>query len=204
MATPPPGARGGALDGAAAIACRRCVRRTRRCCPSSTRNMTSAHGRYLARAGVRTGAAKFAAVAAFKAAGPENHRHRPARPVRITVRTAGAGHCAGCGFVQCVDLHKAGLLRLHVRLARWLRPALWCCGFDLPGASATPTAATRWLSAARQALDAVQERTGLSRFVVGGLCSAVSAGIGAGGRRARRRPDPARRTSARRGGFASR
>jgi len=76
------------------------------------------------------------------------------------------------GFV-----HKAGPFRLHVRLARALAAAgRLVLRLDLPGVGDAPNGDTPWLAAARQALDAVQARTGISRFVVGGLCSAADLG----------------------------
>jgi hypothetical protein len=76
------------------------------------------------------------------------------------------------GFV-----HRTGPSRLHVRLARALAAAgRLVLRLDLPGVGDAPNGDTPWLAAARQALDAVQARTGTSRFVVGGLCSAADLG----------------------------
>ncbi|MBN8739255.1 MAG: hypothetical protein BGP24_09205 [Lysobacterales bacterium 69-70] len=76
------------------------------------------------------------------------------------------------GFV-----HKVGPFRLHVRLARALAAAgRLVLRLDLPGVGDAPNGDTPWLAAAGQALDAVQARTGTSRFVVGGLCSAADLG----------------------------
>jgi len=86
--------------------------------------------------------------------------------------TAPAVVLFNAGFV-----HKAGPFRLHVRLARALAASgRLVLRLDLPGIGDADGGDTPWLSAARQALDAVQERTGLSRFVVGGLCSAADLG----------------------------